>query len=77
VTSRSRFEQLLAGRFGQRGIEFALDQDKGTLIYDRSIPSAMILKELLELVSIKDISIKESDVEAIIKEIYMTGDKHE
>jgi ABC-type uncharacterized transport system ATPase subunit len=46
-------------------------------MYDRSIPSAMILKELLELISIKDISIKESDVEAIIKEIYLTGDKYE
>jgi ABC-2 type transport system ATP-binding protein len=70
-------QQLLSQRFGQRGIDFTLEQDKGVLIYDRSIPSAMILKELLELVSIKDISIKESDVEAIIKEIYLTGDNHE
>jgi ABC-2 type transport system ATP-binding protein len=70
-------EQLLSQRFQQRGIEFSLDQDKGMLMYDRSIPSAMILKELLELISIKDISIKESDVEAIIKEIYLTGDKYE
>jgi ABC-2 type transport system ATP-binding protein len=69
--------QLLSDRFGQRGIEFSLEHDAGTLIYDRSIPSAMILKELLELVSIKDISIKESDVEAIIKEIYVMGSEHE
>jgi ABC-2 type transport system ATP-binding protein len=69
--------QLLSDRFGQRGIEFSLEHDAGALIYDRSIPSAMILKELLELVSIKDISIKESDVEAIIKEIYVMGSEHE
>jgi ABC-2 type transport system ATP-binding protein len=69
--------QLLSDRFGQRGIEFSLEHDAGTLTYDRSIPSAMILKELLELVSIKDISIKESDVEAIIKEIYVMGSEHE
>jgi ABC-2 type transport system ATP-binding protein len=69
--------QLLSDRFGQRGIEISLEHDEGTLTYDRSIPSAMILKELLELVSIKDISIKESDVEAIIKEIYMMGNEHE
>ncbi|PKN96555.1 MAG: sugar ABC transporter ATP-binding protein [Chloroflexi bacterium HGW-Chloroflexi-5] len=70
-------QQLLSDRFSQRGIECSVEQEKGTLIYDRSIPSVLILKELLELVSIKDISIKESDVESIIKQIYLTGDKYE
>ena len=70
-------QQLLSDRFVNRNIEFSLDQDKGTLIYDRVLPSAGILKELLELVSIKDISIKESDVEAIIKEIYLSKEAYE
>ncbi len=70
-------EQLLSQRFQQRGVQVYLENERGTLIVDRSIPSAIILKELLDLIAVKDISIKESDVESIIKEIYLTKASYE
>lgn len=70
-------EQLLSQRFHQRGVQVYLENERGTLIVDRSIPSAIILKELLDLIAVKDISIKESDVESIIKEIYLTKASYE
>lgn len=70
-------KELLSQRFDQRGVEVSVEDDKGTLIVDRSIPSALILKELLDMIAVKDISIKESDVENIIKEIYLTKATHE
>ncbi len=70
-------KELLSQRFDQRGVEVSVEDDKGTLIVDRSIPSALILKELLDMIAVKDISIKESDVENIIKEIYLTKVSYE
>lgn len=69
--------ELLSQRFDHRGVEYSIEDDKGTLIVDRSIPSALILKELLDMIAVKDISIKESDVENIIKEIYLTKVSYE